>query len=104
MKRTSRILALVAALFAAPPSSAHEQGDRAMGVVESVTADRIVIKASDGHSVAFTITPETRFFQGEKPARPEDVRVGQRAVVHGKRDGERIHAERVKLGATKASK
>ena len=104
MKRTSRILALVAALFAAPPSSAHEQGDRAMGVVESVTADRIVIKAADGHSVAFTITPETRFFQGQKSARLEDVQVGQRAVVHGKRDGETIEAERVKLGAAKAPK
>jgi hypothetical protein len=104
MKRTSRILALVAALFAASPSAAHEQGDRAMGVVESVTADRIVIKAADGHSVAFTVTPETRFFQDEKPARPEDVRVGQRAVVHGKRDGERIQAERVRLSAMKSSK
>jgi hypothetical protein len=104
MKRTPRILALVAALFAASPSAAHEQGDRAMGVVESVTADRIVIEAADGHSVAFTITPETRFFEGETPARPEDVRVGQRAVVQGKRDGERLQAERVKLGASKASK
>lgn len=104
MKRTSRILALVSALFAASPSAAHEQDDRAMGVVESITANRIVIEAADGHPVAFTITPETRFFQGEKPARPEDVRVGQRAVVHGRRDGERILAERVKLGATKALK
>jgi hypothetical protein len=74
MKRTSRILALVAALLAASPSGAHEQGDRAMGVVESVTPDRIVIKAADGHSVAFTVTPDTRFFQGNEPARPEDVR------------------------------
>jgi hypothetical protein len=104
MKRTSRILALVVALLAASPSGAHEQGDRAMGVVESVTPDRIVIKAADGHSVAFTVTPDTRFFQGNEPARPEDVRAGQRAVVHGKREGERLQAERVKLGATKTSK
>ena len=104
MNRTSRTLALLAALLAASPSAAHEQGGRAMGVVESVTADRIVIKATDGHSVAFTLTPRTRFFQGEQPARLEDVRVGQRAVVHGRRDGERVLAERVKLGATKALK
>jgi hypothetical protein len=89
-------LALVAAL-AAVPARAHEKGDRAMGVVERVTAEEIVIKASDGHSVAFAVTQETRFFRGDEPARPEDVRVGQRAVVQGKRSGERIDAMRVKL-------
>jgi len=86
------------------PARAHEKGDRAMGVVESVTAEKIVVKAADGHSVAFTVTPETRFFRDDKPARPEDVRVGQRAVVHGRRAGERVEAVRVKLGATRAPK
>ena len=74
-----------------------------MGVVESVTAERIVIKASDGHSVSFTVTPGTRFFRGEKPARPDDVRAGERAVVQGKRAGERVEAVRVRLGATAES-
>jgi hypothetical protein len=98
-----KVVALVASVAAAP-AAAHEKGDRAMGVVESITAERIVVKASDGHSVAFTVTPETRFFRGDKPARPEDVQVGQRAVVQGKRDGERVEAVRVKLGTTRGSK
>jgi hypothetical protein len=94
-----RLVALLAAL-AATPGSAHERADRAMGVVESVSADEIVIRAADGHSVAFTITPETRFSRGDAPARREDVRVGQRAVVQGKPAGERVDAVRVKLGVT----
>jgi hypothetical protein len=91
-------LALAAGLAAAP-ARAHEQGGRAMGVVESVGPDRIVVKASDGHPVAFTLTPATRFFVGETPARREDVRVGQRAVVQGKKAGDGLEAVRVRLAA-----
>jgi hypothetical protein len=83
----------------APSAVAHEKGgDRAMGVVESVTAERIVVKAPDGHLVTFAVTEETRFYQGEKAARREDVRAGQRAVVQGKKKGEQVEAVRVKLG------
>jgi hypothetical protein len=103
LKHISRVVALVAALAAAP-AVAHESADRAMGVVESATAERIVIKAGDGHAIAFKVTPETRFFRGDKPARAEDVRVGQRAVVHGKRAGDAVEAVRVKLGPPSAGK
>jgi hypothetical protein len=96
MRKTSTILAVAAALLAAP-AAAHESAERAMGVVESVTPERLVVKAADGHGVAFVITGETRFFKGEKPASAADVRAGQRAVVHGRKAGDEVHALRVKL-------
>jgi hypothetical protein len=101
--RRLKIVAVLAAL-AAVPVAAHEKGDRAMGVVESVAPDRIVVKAADGHAVTFAVTPETRFFRGETPARVGDVRVGQRAVVHGKRAGDTLQAVQVKLGASPGTK
>jgi hypothetical protein len=88
---------LLASLAAAGPVVAHEQGDRAMGIVASLDADRIVIKAADGHTVEFAVTPETIFVRGERPTRREDVRIGERAVVHGKRRGDSLGAVRVKL-------
>jgi hypothetical protein len=103
VNRASKLLGLVVALAAAP-AAAHERADRAMGVVESVTPERIVVKARDGHALSFSITPETRFLRGKKPSRAEDVRVGERAVVHGKKAGERIEAVEVKLGAAGAAK
>jgi hypothetical protein len=103
LKHISRMTALVAVLAAAP-AVAHESADRALGVVESATAEQLVIKARDGHAVTFKVTPQTRFFRGEKPARAEDVRVGQRAVVHGKRAGEAVEAVRVKLGPASGAK
>lgn len=91
-------LALAVALAAAP-ALAHEKGDRAMGLVESVTPERLVVKTSDGHSVAIAVTPETRFLRGDKAARREDVRVGERTVVQVRRAGESLEAVRVKLAA-----
>jgi hypothetical protein len=99
MNRMSKVVAVVAMLVAAP-ALAHEKGGRAMGVIENITPDRIVVRTSDGHSATFSVTGETRFTQGDKSARPEDARVGQRAVVHGKRDGGTLQAVEVKLGAS----
>lgn len=98
MKRTKLVAALAAALAWASAAAHEKGGDRAMGVVESIATDRIVVKTADGHPVAFAITPETRFFKGDDPARAEDVKVGQRAVVRGERAGETLRAVQVRLG------
>ena len=98
------IVATLTTLAVAAPAEAHEKGDRAMGVVASVTTDQIVIKTADGHPVTFRITPETLFLRGESPARHQDVRAGERAVVHGKRVGEALQATRVKLGPAPPAK
>lgn len=103
MNRTWKIAAVLAALVAGP-AMAHEKGGRAMGTVESVTPERIVVRTSDGHDVPFAVTKETRFLKGEKPAHAEDVRVGQRVVINGKRDGDALHALQVKLGAESGKK
>lgn len=98
MRRMMTFVALFAVLVATP-AAGHEKGGRALGVVESVSAERIVVETADGHPVAFTITKDTRFFRGDEPVRLEDVKTGQRVVVHGKRLGEELQAVQVKVGA-----
>jgi hypothetical protein len=104
--RTTAIfpLSLLVLALAGPPAvaRAHVAGERTMGVVDSVTSDRIVLKASDGHALTFVVTPQTRFLRLEKPIRAEDVRVGERAVVHARRAGDSMQATRVKLGGNRA--
>jgi hypothetical protein len=99
MRRATITLAVLAAALALRPASAHEGPDRVMGVVAGVSAERIVVRAGDGHEVAFEITSETRFLRGDARADPADVRVGERAVVHGKRAGGAFVAVRVRLRA-----
>jgi hypothetical protein len=104
MNRFAKLLALAAALAAAPAGAHDVKSDHAMGTVESVSSDRIVVKAKDGHALEFALTPKTRFVRGKKPARAGDVRVGERAVVHGKKAGEGVEAVEVKLGAAAKAK
>jgi hypothetical protein len=96
MSRILKVMALIVPVLGGP-ALAHEEGDRAMGVVQSLTPDRIVIQTSDGHAVSFTVDAETSFFVGEKHVTAAEVRPGQRAVVHGKRRGVGLTAVRVKL-------
>ena len=102
MRRTRGLLALIAALAAAP-AAAHEHGGKAMGVVREISAERIVIETADGHRVAFAVTKDTRFSRGSAPARREDVKPGELAAVHGERHGEALSALRVKLGVEGAA-
>lgn len=103
MTRMRTFVTLVAVVVAAP-AVGHENGSRALGIVENVSAERIVVETADGHPVAFTITKDTRFVRGDEPIRLEDVKPGQRVVVHGKRLGEELQAVRVKVGAPATKK
>lgn len=97
MSRTLKSLAILAALVAGT-AAAHEKGSgRAMGVIASVSPERVAIKTSDGHVVEFALTPETRFTQGKARVGAERARVGARAVVLGARKGEALTAVEVRL-------
>ena len=102
MTRTLMLAAPIAAALIAGTAAAHEQGGHAAGVVQEVSAERLVIETADGHRVAFAVTRDTRFSRGGAPAKLEDVKPGERAAVHGKQDGGRLSALRVKLGAPRS--
>lgn len=94
------VLALVVSAVLPMSVLAHERGDRARGVVERLDSAAIAVETSDGHTVTFAVTPETRFTRGDVAAKPGEVEVGERVVVEGRRAGERLEAIRVKLGAS----
>jgi hypothetical protein len=91
------VFGLLASLVLCSPALAHESSDRARGTVERIDERELAVKTSDGHTVTFAITPDTHFARGEAPARREEVKVGERVVVEGKRLGHHVEALRVKL-------
>lgn len=97
MKVSWKTALAILATLAATPALAHDHGGHAMGIVEEVAPGRIAIRAADGHVVQFAVTPETRFSQGKSAAAVQDVRVGERAVVHGARVRGDLTAIEVKL-------
>jgi hypothetical protein len=45
------------------------------------------------------VTDETKYLKSGSTAKLEDVKVGDRVVIHAKRMGDMLHATEVKIGA-----
>ncbi|HEY6105637.1 MAG TPA: hypothetical protein VIV59_06625, partial [Anaeromyxobacteraceae bacterium] len=81
MARFQVLAAIAVAAATATTASAHEGGVDVRGLVKVVAPDRIeVATAKDVR--AFALTPATEFAKEGSPARLEDVRPGDRVVVH----------------------
>lgn len=96
------IAALVAALLVPAHAGAHEAGLHARGTIKEITPHRVVVVTKDGKDQTYALGAETKFLRGEIPARREDVRAGERAVVHARRDGEALLAIEVRLAPARA--
>jgi hypothetical protein len=100
MLRMAKWVAVAGVLVAPVFALAHEGQKHTMGTVHEITADRIVVAMRDGKDAVFTLTPQTSFQRGDAPARRENVKVGERVVVHAKLAGDTQIATVVKLAAS----
>lgn len=97
MYRMARWVVVASALAASSLVFAHEGGEHAKGTVHEITPDRLVVTSPEGQAVEFTLAPETTFQRGNSRARREDVKLGERVVVHAKHVGDGEVATVVKL-------
>lgn len=102
MRRRIASWTAVGMLLLPAAALAHGGGHDARGTVKEVASDRIVLSVA-GEDEAFTIGEETRFERGAAIVGVEDVRVGERAVVHARREGQALRATVVKLAPTHAA-
>jgi hypothetical protein len=80
MRKAIRMAAAIAFLVA-PAAWAHEGGIHARGILQRIGAESIAIKTAEGDR-SFSLTPATSFARGGRPAAREDLRTGDRVVVH----------------------
>ena len=90
--------ALLVAALGWSSALAHEGGLHARGVVREVTKERIVLTTIEGKSFTASMGPATRIQRGGKAVGVGEIHAGERAVVHARRDGDRLEATEVKLG------
>ena len=100
--RAAILATAVVALLAAPPAKAHEGGVDAKGTVQVVTPERITIETAQGEK-SFELTPGTSFARAGSPARREDLRVGERVVVHARERNGGLEAIQVRAGQAKGA-
>jgi hypothetical protein len=61
---------------------AHGEMKHVLGIVREIGADQVVVDTKDGGKESITVDGGTQYFRGDAPAKPGDLKVGDRVVVH----------------------
>jgi len=93
-------VAAAIAVFLAMPLAllAHGHG-HVQGTVNSVDANQIDVKTSDGKSRKVALTGKTKYVRGDAAAGIGDVKPGERVVVHLAEDGSALEVHLAPAGA-----
>jgi len=97
MKRS--LVATWMVLILAVSAWAHGDEQHVMGTVSKVDGMNIIVKTQDGSLKTVMVTDETKFLKSGSSAKLEDVKVGDRVVIHAKKMDDMLHATEVKIGA-----
>jgi len=98
MRASSFLLVGILGL-AAMPSAAHEGGVHLKGVVGAIDAQQITVQAADGHKSDVRITERTQFIRGKEQGKREDLKPGDRVVVHARKRGDQLEATEIRFAA-----
>ena len=82
---------------------AHGDQQHVMGTVTKIDSGSITVKTTTGEVKTVMVLPTTKFVRGSAAATAQDVKVGDRVVIHAKPEGEMLHATEVKIGEAKDS-
>jgi hypothetical protein len=77
---------------------AHGDEVHVMGTVTNVDASSISVKVADGTVKVVKIMPATKFLKNNLAVTPQELKVGDRVVIHAKPDGDTLNATEVKIG------
>lgn len=72
---------VLCSLVAALPVLAHGGKTHVMGTVAAVDATHLTVQTREGKSVSIRLNDETKYRNGDAPAKSGDVKVGNRVVV-----------------------
>lgn len=76
---------------------AHEGGKHFLGQVKSVDNDSLTIVTTTNETVTIKLVPTTKFVKSNQAASIQDLKAGERVVVHAKQKGTTWEAEEVHL-------
>jgi hypothetical protein len=94
--------AMMTILMSAVALFAHGDSEHVMGTISAIQGEHVTVKLQDGKTQMVMLDKNTKYFNGEKKAKKEDVKVGIRVVIDAKMDTKMkmLLASEVKLGVT----
>jgi hypothetical protein len=99
-------LGLLLTVIALLASVAFAHGDKkhVMGTLEKINADSVIVKQADGKSVEVKLVAGTMYVTRDgKAAKPSDLAVGDRVVIHATPTGDTLSADEVKFSVPGAA-
>lgn len=96
--KTAITLCLSLVLFTSA-AFAHGDEKHLMGTVTKITDKSMTIEDKDKKTTEVSFTANTKCMKGEATAALKDIKVGDRVVVNAKKDGEKLVATMVRIGA-----
>ena len=98
--------AILLCAFVMVATLAWPHGDEihVMGTVEKVDGTTITVAERNGNHTSVSVTGDTKFLKGTAAAKLEDLKPGDRVVIHAKKVKDQLQATEVKIGiAAKAA-
>jgi hypothetical protein len=86
------LLSIALLLGPLSPAFAHGGGPHLKGTVSAISTEQITVEAEGGKPASAKITPETRFVRGNAEGKREDLKRGDRVVVHTRKHGDALEA------------
>ncbi|HEY6251892.1 MAG TPA: DUF5666 domain-containing protein [Candidatus Angelobacter sp.] len=82
---------------------AHGNEEHVIGRVASISKTSITVHTLKNETKEVAITDKTTFQGQSGPAKAEDVKVGDRVVIHAGKDGEKLVAHTVRFSPEKTT-
>jgi hypothetical protein len=96
MKRT---LAVTSAVFLfATLAFAHGNEQHVIGTITAINGDVITIQTVDKQTKVVNLSGNTKFTKSGAAASRDDLKVGDRVVIHAQKEGDKLVAHSVALG------
>ena len=100
MKRAIAVLALLVSFTSL--ALAHGKEKHVMGTVTGIGQNSITVETTAQKTVTVNVSEKTKFTKSGEPASLNDLKVGDKVVIHAGQSGDKLVATQVQFGATKS--
>jgi Domain of unknown function (DUF5666) len=93
-------IVLMSVILFASHATAHGNEKHVMGTVTKIDGGTISVQTPSAGEKTVNIGSGTKFMKGQAPATQQDLKVGDRVVIHAKPNGDILEATEVKIGTS----
>lgn len=97
------VFVLLIATLSTGTGFAHGHEKHVMGTVKAVGADSVTVETAARQTQTVQITGGTKFVKNGTASSLNDLKAGDRVVIHAKMSGDKLEATEVKFGAAQKS-